>query len=108
MIYASEVWWPRMLQKQKTRVEILHRAACRAVAGLATSTDITSIYLESNTLPIDSLARLKAVNTYETYLRLPVTDPGHTLAAEDDELYGAPPFRVGGTCNRLLVDHCQW
>ena len=44
MLYASEVWWPRMSPTQKTRLETLHRAASRAVAGLVSSPDVAPGY----------------------------------------------------------------
>ena len=79
--YASPGWYPFLCDTNSSNLEVLHRAACRAITGCLSSTPIPLLQLEALLPPLSVTLSHQALSFYERALRLPPAFPIGSLAS---------------------------
>jgi hypothetical protein len=80
LTYSCEAWWPLISEKQRERLEIVHRRGLRIVAGLVSATRIEQVYYEARCPPLAVTAAKRLAKKVESDLRLPEDDIRHVEA----------------------------
>ena len=68
--YCQAEWWFCLTQAARDRLESLHLAGARAVAGLRRSTAAVDVLREANLLPMSTLAKDRAIANFEKRMRM--------------------------------------
>ena len=80
LTYASPGWFPFLGSTNVSKLERMHRSACRVISGCLSSTPIPLLLLESSQPPAQLTLTYQALHYYERALRLPSTFPISNLA----------------------------
>ena len=80
--YAAAAWSPLMCATRKKNLEVIQNSAARTITGCVKCTDIESLLLEANLLPLEVSHRAQAVIMAEKCKRLPKDDPLRGVASE--------------------------
>ena len=80
LTYASPGWFPFLSATNFTKLECLHRAACRAITGCLSSSPIFLLLTEASLPPLRVTLTPFILLSYERALRLPTSFPISGLA----------------------------
>jgi ribonuclease HI len=69
-----EAFWPLLSDKQKARLDLVHRAALRAVVGVLKATKIEHVYTEAASLTLGQLATRRFLERFAFISHLRPTD----------------------------------
>ena len=75
MEYAAPAWAPFLSEARINRLEVIQNKAARLITGCARSTEVNSLLLESNLIPISVHFSILCAKQAERYRRFPKQDP---------------------------------
>jgi hypothetical protein len=83
LLYAVEAFWPLLSPTQRDRLNVVHRAALRAISGVMKPTHIADVYQEAASLPLDKLALRRFLSRYTFVTHLDPNDLRHASAVRE-------------------------
>ena len=73
--YGSDIWGPMISKTNLKQLETIQNAAARTITGCVNTTNIESLLLEGNLIPIEKRILINTTKRVERMLRMPVGDP---------------------------------
>ena len=80
LLYCCKVWGLTISPSTLLILEHKQRAALRAITGCVTTTNMSALYFNADTLPIASIIEERCIKGYLKDLSYPVTDSRYTAA----------------------------